>query len=220
MQCTTCGNEQLVRDGQDWYCGFCHTRTKSEAVVSTTSSLKIKPMNRLMSSVLRLHIEDRVGTGFVISPKGLVLTNQHIVLDQDTITGSFDDSSEKFTLKVLYHGSDEIDLCLLKIVSTNQFNKIPFATHPPLLGEEVSTIGNPRGIGLSVSKGHISRLGDDGDLQLNIQLNPGNSGGPVLNQQGELVGIISFLIEEIQAMSFAIGLPQIEAFIEEAKGGQ
>jgi S1-C subfamily serine protease len=111
-------------------------------------------------------------------------------------------------------------LCLLKIVSTNQFDKIPFATHPPSLGEEVSTIGNPRGIGLSVSKGYISRLSDDGDLQLNIQLNPGNSGGPVLNQQGELVGIISFLIEEIQAMSFAIGLSQIKAFIEEAKGGQ
>lgn len=220
MQCGTCGNEQLARDGQDWYCEFCHTRTRDVAVVATPSPVKSKPINRLMGSVLRLHIEDRVGTGFVISPKGLVLTNQHIVQDQPTVTGSFDDSTEKYTLKVLYQGSDDTDLCLLKIISSKQFEKIPFATQPPTLGEEVSTIGNPRGIGLSVSKGHISRLGDEGDLQLNLQLNPGNSGGPVLNQQGELVGIISFLIEEIQAMSFAIGLPQIEAFIEEAKGGQ
>jgi serine protease Do len=93
----------------------------------------------------------------------------------------------------------------------------------PSLGDEVITIGNPRGIGLSISKGVISRIGDDGDLQLNLQLNPGNSGGPVVNQQGELIGVISFLVEEIQAMSFAIGLPQIKAFIEEAKeakGGQ
>jgi serine protease Do len=220
MQCATCGNEQLIRDGQDWYCRFCHTRTNNEKITLTKEVGKNPSMNRLLGSVLRLHVEDRVGTGFVISPKGLVLTNQHIVLDQETITGSFDDSSEKYSLKVLYQGSDEMDLCLLKIVSSQQFEKIPFAKHPPALGEEVSTIGNPRGIGLSVSKGHISRLGDDGDLQLNIQLNPGNSGGPLLNQQGELLGIISFLIEEIQAMSFAIGLPQIEAFIEQAKGGQ
>jgi serine protease Do len=122
-------------------------------------------------------------------------------------------------LKVLYQGSQELDLCLLKIQSSNSFSPIAFAKHHPTLGAEVSTIGNPRGIGLSISKGYISRLGEDGDLQLNIQLNPGNSGGPVVNSQGELVGIISFLIEEIQAMSFAIGLPQIEAFIEAAKGG-
>ena len=219
MQCGTCGNDQLVRNGQDWYCGFCHTRTSSSTNVAQPPLVQSPSMDRLIGSVLRLHVEDRVGTGFVISPKGLVLTNQHIVLDQEFVMGSFDDSQEKYSLKVLYQGSQELDLCLLKIQSSNSFSPIAFAKHHPTLGAEVSTIGNPRGIGLSISKGYISRLGEDGDLQLNIQLNPGNSGGPVVNSQGELVGIISFLIEEIQAMSFAIGLPQIEAFIEAAKGG-
>jgi S1-C subfamily serine protease len=86
------------------------------------------------------------------------------------------------------------------------------------LGDEVVTIGNPHGIGLSMSKGVISRLDDENNLQLNMQLNPGNSGGPVLNQQRELLGIVSYLIKEISGMSFAIGIEKIKEFMNEFKG--
>lgn len=219
MRCGTCGNTQTIRDGDDWYCPFCHSRTPAMSV-SVQEAVQAASMDDIKQSVLRLRVEDRVGTGFIISPKGLVLTNQHIIEEQDDITATFEHSSEPYSLKVIYPGSDEIDLCLLRIESSNRFPYIPMAHKVPSLGDEVMTIGNPRGIGLSVSKGVISRMGEDGDLQLNLQLNPGNSGGPVLNQQGELIGVISFLIEEIQAMSFAIGLPQIQSFIEDAKGGQ
>jgi len=223
MRCDTCGNTQTIRDGDDWYCPFCHSRTASTATPTVVKTEPITSTSEVLRSTVRLRVEDRVGTGFVISPKGLVITNQHIVEDQTEVLATFDGSSDTYHLRVLYSGSEETDLCLLKIESANRFDYIPMAEEPPNLGDEIITIGNPRGIGLSVSKGVISRIGDDGDLQLNIQLNPGNSGGPVVNQQGELVGVISFLVEEIQAMSFAIGLPQIKAFIEEAKeakGGQ
>lgn len=219
MRCSICGNTQTVRDAEDWYCPFCHSRTPV-AQTPRIESVRAASMDELRQSVVRLRVEDRVGTGFIISPKGLVLTNQHIIEHHDEITATFDDSSNKYSLKVIYPGSDEVDLCLLRIESSNRFPYIPLAKKASKLGDEIITIGNPRGIGLSVSKGVISRIGDDGDLQLNIQLNPGNSGGPVLNQHGELIGIISFLVEEIQAMSFAIGLPQIQSFIEDAKGGQ
>ncbi len=218
MRCSTCGNDQLARDGQEYYCSFCHSR---QPILETVAPASPSPpsIGHRLDTVMRLRVEDRIGTGFVISKKGLVLTNQHIVQGHDEIFGSFDGSSQKYSLRVIYAGSDEVDLCLLKIESDNAFPCLSFSKKNPHLGDEVSTIGNPRGIGLSLSKGIISRIGDDGDLQLNIQLNPGNSGGPVLNTDGELVGIISFLIEEIQAITFALGLPQINAFIEEAKGG-
>jgi len=223
MRCDTCGNTQTIRDGNDWYCPFCHSRMAPAAENGSVKAEPITSMSDVLRSTVRLRVEDRVGTGFVISPKGLVLTNRHIVEDQTEVMATFDGSKEMYQLRVIYLGSDETDLCLLRIESANRFDYIPMADELPTLGDEVITIGNPRGIGLSVSKGVISRIGDDGDLQLNIQLNPGNSGGPVVNQQGELIGVISFLVEEIQAMSFAIGLPQIKVFIEEAKeakGGQ
>ena len=222
MRCGTCGNTQTIRDGDDSYCPFCHSRTPLKQT-PIKDAPRAASMDEVIQSVIRLRVEDRVGTGFVISPKGLVLTNQHIIEDQEVVTATFDNSSEQYSLKVIYQGADEIDLCLLRIESSNRFPYIMMADDVPTLGDEVITIGNPRGIGLSISKGVISRIGDDGDLQLNLQLNPGNSGGPVVNHQGELIGVISFLVEEIQAMSFAIGLPQIKAFIEEAKeakGGQ
>jgi serine protease Do len=221
MNCSMCGNASMVRQAEEWYCPFCHHR-QSEVQTVETDDRSIKTINieDVKRSVIRLHVEDRVGTGFVISRRGLVLTNQHIVDGYSDVFGSFDESSERYALKVIYSGDESTDLCLLRIDSAKTFDYIPFSKTSATLGEEVTTIGNPRGIGLSISKGYISRIGADGDLQLNIQLNPGNSGGPIINHQGQLVGIVSFLIEEIQAMSFAIGLPQIESFIEAAKGGQ
>jgi serine protease Do len=221
MNCSMCGNASMIRQAEEWYCPYCHHR-QSEYKTEIVDDRSIKTVNieEVKRSVLRLHVEDRVGTGFVISRRGLVLTNQHIIDGQSDVYGSFDHSPDRFSLKVLFNGNESTDLCLLRIESTKTFDYIPFSKTSAKLGDEVTTIGNPRGIGLSVSKGFISRIGEDGDLQLNIQLNPGNSGGPILNQEGQLVGIVSFLIEEIQAMSFAIGLPQIESFIEAAKGGQ
>lgn len=219
MKCQMCGNTSMVQQSSEWYCPFCHHRQSQAKPAQEERVSKRVSMDEVKRSVLRIHVEDRVGTGFVVSRRGLVLTNQHIVDGQDNIYGSFDHRDEKFSLKVIHPGDDETDLCLLRIDSSQAFDYIPFAKTPAKLGDEVSTIGNPRGIGLSVAKGFVSRIGDEGDLQLNIQLNPGNSGGPIVNQEGQLVGIVSFLIEEIQAMSFAIGLSQIESFIDQAKGG-
>lgn len=214
-----CGNTAMTQQESEWYCTFCHHRQSAITPPPEEQKTKVVSMEDVKRSVLRIHVEDRVGTGFVISRRGLVLTNQHIVDGLDEVYGTFDHSNEKYILKVIYAGDDETDLCLLRIDSAQAFEYIPLSKTPAKLGEEVTTIGNPRGIGLSVSKGFVSRIGDEGDLQLNIQLNPGNSGGPILNHDGQLVGIVSFLIEEIQAMSFAIGIPQIEQFIEQAKGG-
>jgi S1-C subfamily serine protease len=226
MKCPTCGNHSLIEQDLDLICEFCRTVVKqpkpkvletkdSDAVPAPVASLE-EPLDwqRLFDSVLTIKNEDQIGTGFIIDSSGLVLTNYHVVKDAEIVYGNFDGSDINYPVYPIELGNEENDLCLLQIDSNNSFPAIPFASSTVNLGEEVLTVGNPHGIGLSVSKGAVSRLDSEGNLQLNMQLNPGNSGGPVLTTKGELVGIVSYLIQEISAMSFAIGIEAIEAFIK------
>jgi S1-C subfamily serine protease len=230
MKCPSCGNQSLLEHGQDLICEFCRTvafnpqpvetiHAASEIIESQANIPSIKQdWQSTYQSVLTIKNEDHVGTGFVLNESGWVLTNYHVVNQAEVVYGQFDGSDINYPLYPIHWGDEDLDLCLLQIDSNNSFVPISWSKEPPSLGDEVVTIGNPHGIGLSMSKGVISRLDDENNLQLNMQLNPGNSGGPVMNHQGEVLGIVSYLIKEISAMSFAIGMEQIEEFINEFEG--
>jgi serine protease Do len=134
------------------------------------------------------------GSGFVISPDGLVVTNNHVIDGGDKIQVSFDQDT-KFDAELV--GTDQrTDLALLKIKGGNgAFKFVRFADKAPRVGDWVLAVGNPFGLGGTVTAGIVSALGRDigsgpyDYMQIDAAVNRGNSGGPTFNLDGEVVGI-------------------------------
>ncbi len=142
-----------------------------------------------------------VGSGLIVDPKrGYVLTNQHLLEDARDITVTLKDQRSYRAQRV---GSDpRTDVAVLKIRPVN-VTALPFADSDRLeVGDFVIAIGNPFGLGQTVTGGMVSAVGRDGvvggqtgDLiQTDASINPGNSGGPLINLAGEVVGINTALI--------------------------
>lgn len=136
-----------------------------------------------------------LGSGFIIDPAGLVVTNNHVIADADEITAILQDGQ---AYKAEIVGRDtKADLALLKINAPNKLPAITFGNSDDMrVGDWVIAIGNPFGMAGSVTAGIISaRARDinagpyDDFLQTDAAINKGNSGGPLLNLKGEVIGI-------------------------------
>jgi len=135
------------------------------------------------------------GSGFLISPDGYVVTNNHVVDGATKVTVSFEEQ-EKYEADIV--GTDpRTDLALLKIKVGNgkQFPYVKFASKPPRVGDWVLAVGNPFGLGGTVTAGIVSALARDigsgpyDFMQIDAAVNRGNSGGPTFNLNGEVVGV-------------------------------
>lgn len=163
-----------------------------------------------------------LGSGVIVDPRGLVLTNYHVVRRAPSIEVQLWDGT---SLKASVIGYDVAsDLCLLQLAGDlPELTAAEFAVTGDLyLGETVIAIGNPFGLGQSVSTGVISALNrsfQEGDvdfkdlLQTDAAINPGNSGGPLVNLDGRLVGINQAIRADAQGIGFAIPLAHIEEFL-------
>jgi len=151
------------------------------------------------------------GSGFIISPDGVILTNAHVVRDATEVTVKLQDRRE-YRAKVL--GSDpKTDVAVLRIDAKN-LPVVPIGKSNDLkVGEWVLAIGSPFGLESSVTAGVVSAKGrsiDEGNVQFiqtDVAVNPGNSGGPLFNTRGEVVGINSQIYSQTggyQGLSFAI----------------
>jgi serine protease Do len=136
-----------------------------------------------------------LGSGFVIDPSGLIVTNNHVIADADEIIANFADGRQ-LTATVL--GVDEkTDLALLKVDAAEPLASARFGNSDALrVGDWVIAIGNPFGFGGSVTVGIVSALDRDINtgpydryIQTDAAINRGNSGGPLFNVSGEVVGI-------------------------------
>jgi serine protease Do len=153
-----------------------------------------------------------MGSGFIINSDGIILTNAHVVRDAREVTVKLTDRRE-FRAKVL--GSDpKTDVAVLKIDAKN-LPVVPLAKADDLkVGEWVLAIGSPYGLDNTVTAGVVSAKGrslpDDQYvpfIQTDVAVNPGNSGGPLFNARGEVVGINSQIYSQTggyQGLSFAI----------------
>lgn len=153
-----------------------------------------------------------LGSGFIISPDGYVLTNNHVIADADSIIVRLSDRSE---LKAKLVGTDpRSDVALLKIDGKN-LPTVKLGDSDKLkVGEWVLAIGSPFGFDHSVTKGIVSAKGrtlpNDAYvpfIQTDVAINPGNSGGPLFNMAGEVVGINSQIFTRsggFMGLSFAI----------------
>ncbi|MEO1161872.1 MAG: trypsin-like peptidase domain-containing protein, partial [Pseudomonadota bacterium] len=134
------------------------------------------------------------GSGFIISEDGYAVTNNHVIKGASEVTVKFADGRE-LDAKVI--GTDpKTDLALLKIDSRDKFIPVKFAADKPRVGDWVVAVGNPFGLGGTVTTGIISAAGRDigagpydNFLQIDAPINRGNSGGPAFNLKGEVVGV-------------------------------
>lgn len=140
-------------------------------------------------------VEYAHGTGFFVSRDGYILTNHHVIEGASNITVSLSDRTE---LDATLVGSDQSsDVAVLKVAG-NDFAALPIAKDPLKVGEPVLAIGSPFGFDYSASSGIVSAKSRNFDkeavvpfIQSDVALNPGNSGGPLFNQKGQVVGVNS-----------------------------
>jgi serine protease Do len=134
------------------------------------------------------------GSGFIISADGYIVTNNHVVENASKVTVTFDNGDTK-SAKVV--GTDErTDLAVVKVDGATDLPFVKFATDEARVGDWVIAVGNPFGLGGTVTAGIVSARGRDvagsnyGDfLQIDAAVNMGNSGGPTFNLKGEVIGV-------------------------------
>ncbi len=162
-----------------------------------------------------------LGSGVIINEEGYILTNFHVVRRANRIQVKLWDGREYEAESV--GASEHSDLALLKLKGKpgEKFKAARFAPDEDLLlGETVMALGNPFGLGGSVSKGILSSktrrpptesepLKFEDWLQTDAAINPGNSGGPLINLRGELIGLNVATVREGQGISFAIPIKQV-----------
>ncbi len=143
----------------------------------------------------RPHKSSSLGSGFVVDSKGIVITNNHVVGDANDIVVIFTDGRR---LKATVIGKDaKVDVAVLKVVSDKPLKTVKFGdSDKARVGDGVMAVGNPFGLGETVTAGILSarnRNIDNGPyddfLQTDASINKGNSGGPLFNMQGEVIGI-------------------------------
>ena len=168
-------------------------------------------------SVLRGESDGGMGSGFVYSDEGYVITNQHVVQDAEKVMITFLDG-EAYIGNVV--GSDrDLDIAVVKVEPTNTYlQPIKIGDSSELkVGEKIAAIGNPFGLSGSMTSGIVSQMGrllpqETGYsipdvIQTAAAINPGNSGGPLINMKGEVVGIntaIQSATGEFSGIGFAV----------------
>ena len=168
-------------------------------------------------SVLRGDLDGGMGSGFVYSDEGYVITNQHVVKDAEKVMITFLDG-ESYIGDVVGRDRD-LDIAVVKVSPSNTYlQPIKIGDSSKLkVGEKIAAIGNPFGLSGSMTSGIVSQMGrllpqESGYsipdvIQTDAAINPGNSGGPLINMKGEVVGIntaIQSATGEFSGIGFAV----------------
>lgn len=174
--------------------------------------------------------QSSLGSGVLVDPSGIVVTNFHVVKDADQVKVATADGRE-FASKVLLK-DETLDLAVLKIDSDKPFPVVAIGDSDALeVGDLVLAIGNPFGVGQTTTSGIVSALArshigisDSGFfIQTDAAINPGNSGGALINMAGQLVGINTAIYSRSGGsigIGFAIPSNMVHAFVDAAKAGR
>ncbi len=172
----------------------------------------------------RSQITQGMGSGFIFSKDGYILTNNHVVENAKEIKVYLSSRQEPYTAKMI--GSDaELDLAVIKIEAGNDLPMLNFGNSDNVsAGSWVVAIGNPYGLDHTVTVGVISATGRPVNIegqeyknliQTDASINPGNSGGPLLNLNGEVVGINTAVNASAQGIGFAIPSSTVEQILDQ-----
>lgn len=167
-------------------------------------------MDRHYPNQKRQRTQNSLGSGFIFSADGKVMTNYHVVAGADDVFVNLN-GNDKLAADVI--GTDaKLDLAVLKIKKPGTYPYVEFGDSDKMaVGDLVLAVGNPFGLGQTVTAGIISAKGRvlgagpyDNFLQTDASINPGNSGGPLFDMDGKVIGINTAIIASGQGIGFAI----------------
>ena len=167
------------------------------------------------------------GSGSIVSPDGLILTNAHVVDDATSPVTVVLADGQKFQADILGFAEGSLDLAMLKLRGASNLPVVDIA--PPgsvEVGQRAFAIGNPFGkFQGTFTVGIVSRLdATEGVIQTDAAINPGNSGGPLLNSKGQLIGVNTSIYADRDGggnigIGFAISTDRVLAFLDQARSG-
>jgi serine protease Do len=223
----------------------CQPKLRADDAPSVTGSESrmtaiVRAVERCRRSTVNIHSEKRartaevlfsagrdkkvngMGTGIIVDERGYIVTNHHVVHEVESLRVSLFDGNS-YDAHVVSYDSRE-DLAIIKIDADRALAVMPFGTSSDLmLGEDVLAIGNAFGYEHTVTRGIISQLGRDVDvneeqsyrnlIQTDAAINPGNSGGPLLNRDGDVIGINVAIRAGAQRIGFAIPIDDARVVI-------
>ena len=212
-------------------------KATAPAVVNVYASTKVRSpfagdpfFERFFGQQMAPRQQSSLGSGVIVDPSGIVVTNYHVIGDADQVKVALSDGREFDSKTVLKDQS--LDLAILKIEAPQPFPVVQIGDSDALeVGDLVLAIGNPFGVGQTTTSGIISALArshigisDFGFfIQTDAAINPGNSGGGLINMQGELVGINTAIFSQSGGsvgIGFAIPSNMVRAVVDAAKSGR
>lgn len=186
-------------------------------------------VDRVAESVVQVRTPVGLGSGFIIHPSGYVITNEHVVAGEYTITvtrfrrGTAELEKAVYSKVRIVALDARLDLALLKIDDLPANEELPFVSigdsNGLTEGQTVFAIGSPLGLDRTVSQGIISSrnrpMGGQLYIQTTTQINPGNSGGPLFDLRGEVIGVnnMKAMMAGIEGLNFAIPSTVLKNFL-------
>ena len=193
--------------------------------LSPLISHPIPPLTEIIKAakkgVVMISSGNSLGSGFIISESGDIITNSHVLGKNSEVRIKLS-SGDSYVGRVLKKGVPPLDIALLKIDISDYKDYLPLNKHSPCqAGAEVLAIGQPRGLKYTVTKGIVSNC-DILDpnfheikyIQTDTAISPGNSGGPLINNQGEVLGVNTLILSNSESIGFAIEIDTVKAFIQ------
>ena len=170
-------------------------------------------------SIVVISTSSSQGSGFIVKHDDrytYILTNSHVVEGNDEVVVSWLDKRKEKGKVIADYGADTLqrDVALVRV---DAIRSIPLVIDDdkPVIGTDVVVIGAPKGLDFSLSRGIVSQIRENGDfIQVDAPVNPGNSGGPLLDKNGCVIGLITFKKEDSEGLNFAIGRNPINHFLE------
>jgi S1-C subfamily serine protease len=175
--------------------------------LETRESYRHELFDRIAPSVVFIARDDSMGSGFFVSEDGLVLTNAHVVGERDEVTVVLHDG-RKLTARVVERADDDIDLALIR-VPVGDIEPLRLGTDDELrVGSWVASVGHGSGGVWTFTRGMVTNIypAEKGRpvFQTQIPLNPGASGGPIFDERGRVVGVVTKGLVESNSVNFAV----------------
>lgn len=178
---------------------------------STTQEI----ISKVLPQTVMIQSGKQRGTGFLIDGKEIIITNSHVVGLNELVDITFSDNST--TTGSVIGRSGEIDIAMIKTYQSKLIDEPAAYCYggTAQVGEDVVAIGNPMGLGTTITKGIVSGIRGNGikkQIQTDTPVNPGNSGGPLINNKGEIIGVVTSKIGAIGIENIAFAIPTQQAF--------